>query len=293
MSILVNRETRLVVQGITGRFGAYYSRKLLEAGTRVVAGVTPGKGGTRINGLPVYDNLHDALRDHLAEATLLFVPGTGVKGALLEAIDAGMPVVICVVDGVPERDMLIVKRRLRECTSIMIGPNSPGIITPGEFVAGFMPPNAFIPGPVGIISRSGTLTYQTASLLSEIGIGQSTALGIGGDPVVGIGFAEALALFNADPATRLIVLIGEIGGTQEERAAEFIPRMRKPVIAFIGGRTAPPESRMGHAGAIVAEGRGTYASKVAALEAAGVPVACLLTDVPRLAQQALEKVAPR
>ena len=289
MSILVDRETRLIVQGITGRFGAYYSRKIMEAGTRVVAGVTPGKGGTRINGLPVYDHVRDALSEHPAEASLLFVPGTGVKEALLEAIDAGVPVVICVVDGVPARDMLIVKRRLRECTSVMIGPNSPGIITPAEFVAGFMPPNAFTPGPVGIISRSGTLTYQTASLLSEIGIGQSTALGIGGDPVVGIGFAEALALFEGDPATRAVVLIGEIGGTQEERAAEFIPKMSKPVIAFVGGRTAPPETRMGHAGAIVAEGRGTYASKVAALESAGVTVAPLLTDVPRLVRQALGK----
>ena len=288
MSILVDRETRLIVQGITGRFGAYYSRKIMEAGTRVVAGVTPGKGGTRINGLPVYDHVRDALSEHPAEASLLFVPGTGVKDALLEAMDAGVRVIICVVDGVPERDMLIVKRRLRECTSVMIGPNSPGIITPAEFVAGFMPPNAFTPGPVGIISRSGTLTYQTASLLSEIGIGQSTALGIGGDPVVGIGLAEALALFEGDPATRAVVLIGEIGGTQEERAAEFIPKMSKPVIAFVGGRTAPPETRMGHAGAIVAEGRGTYASKVAALELAGVPVAPLLTDVPRLVQEALE-----
>lgn len=289
MSILVNRDTRVIVQGITGRFGAYYSAKIMEAGTRVVAGVTPGKAGTQVNSLPVYDHVGDALREHPAEATLLFVPGTGVKEALLEAIDAGMPVVICVVDGVPVRDMLIVKRRLRECSSVMIGPNSPGIITPGEFVAGFMPPNAFIPGPVGIISRSGTLTYQTASLLSEIGIGQSTALGIGGDPIIGVGFAEALALFENDPATRAVVLIGEIGGTQEERAAEFIPKMSKPVIAFIGGRTAPPETRMGHAGAIVAEGRGTYASKVAALESAGVPVAPLLTDVPRLVQEALAK----
>ena len=289
MSILVNRDTCLIVQGITGRFGSYYSRKMMEAGTRIVAGVTPGKSGTQVNGLPVYDNLVDALTEHPADASILFVPGAGAKSALCEAIDADLGIIICIVDGIPVRDMMLVKQRLRASHTILIGPNSPGIITPGEFVSGFMPPNAFTPGPVGIISRSGTLTYQTASLLSENGIGQSTALGIGGDPIVGIGFAEALALFEADPATRTIVLIGEIGGTQEERAAEFIPKMTKPVVAFIGGRTAPPESRMGHAGAIVAEGCGTHASKVAALESAGVPVARLLTDVPRLVREAVRR----
>ncbi len=290
MSILVDRKTRLIVQGITGRYGTFYSRKMMDAGTQIVAGVTPGKGGMRVNGLPVYDTVAEALQEHTAEASIVFAPPPVAKDALLEALDSDLQVVICIVDGIPVRDMMVVKRRLADARCVLIGPNSPGIITPGEFVTGFMPPNAFMPGPVGIISRSGTLTYQTASLLCGFGIGQSTALGIGGDPIVGLSFAEALALFEADVDTRAVVLIGEIGGSQEERAAEYIGReMSKPVVAFIGGRSAPPESRMGHAGAITSGGRGTYASKLETLQSAGVAVAALLTDVPRLIQDRLAR----
>jgi succinyl-CoA synthetase alpha subunit len=288
VSIIVNRHTRLIVQGITGRIGAYYTQRMLAAGTQIVAGVTPGKGGESVSGVPVYDTLAEAIGQHPAEASIVYAPPPVAKDAILEAVDANMRVVICIVDGIPVRDMLIVKRRLADSQTILIGPNSPGIITPREFVSGYMPPAAFTPGPVGIVSRSGTLTYQTASLLSRAGIGQSTALGIGGDPVTGVGFVEALARFEADDQTRAVVMIGEIGGVQEELAAEYVrTRMTKPVLAFIGGRTAPQGSRMGHAGAIVDEGRGGYPSKVAALKAAGIPVASLLTEVPELAKRCL------
>lgn len=291
MSILVNRETRLIIQGITGRYGNFYSQKFLDYGTHIVAGVTPGKGGVSIHEIPVFDTVAEALQEYQADASIIFAPGPVAKDAILEAVDSGIKLILCIVDGLPVRDVMVVKRRLRESQTILLGPNTPGIITPGEFLAGFMPAHAFKPGNVGIASRSGTLTYQTADLLSKEGVGQSTALGIGGDPIVGFGFIDALSSFESDPATKLILLIGEIGGTQEEQAAAFIKnKVTKPVIAFIGGRLAPPGSKMGHAGAIVNEGRvGNYASKLAAFEAVGVPVAKLLSEIPGLVKKSLVK----
>jgi len=303
MSILVNRETRVVIQGITGRHGTTYTRVMLDAGTRVVAGVTPGKRGADVHGVPVFDDVREAVRQTGANASVVFVPPNSCREALYEAIDAGLGVVACVTDGVPVQDTMLVKRRLVGAASprpvlgrgdaaptVLIGPNCPGVITPGEASLGIMPFRCFSPGPVGVVTRSGTLTYQTAAQLGERGIGQSTALGIGGDLVVGLSFADVLARFQADSATELVVLVGEIGGTQEERAAEFIAeRMTKPVVAFIAGRTAPPGKPMGHAGAIVTGDEGSYDSKRAALEQAGVAVAPLVTDIVPLVEQRLRR----
>jgi succinyl-CoA synthetase alpha subunit len=295
VSVLVNRETRVVVQGITGRHGTAFSRVMLDSGTNVVAGVTPGKRGGEVHGVPVFDTVREAAEATGANASVVFVPVPHCREALYEAIEAQLGVVACITDGLPVQDMMLVKRRLvgggsRAAPTVLVGPNCPGLITPGEANVGIMPFRCFTPGSVGVVTRSGTLTYQTAAQLSARGIGQSTCIGIGGDPIVGLSFAEALELFEADPATELVVLVGEIGGTQEERAAAFVAwGMSKPVVAFVAGQTSPPGKPMGHAGAIVTGTEGSYESKVAAFERAGVPVAPLVTDIVPLVERSLKR----
>ena len=291
MSIIVNRETRLICQGITGDQGTYYARQMLDYGTKLIAGVTPGKGGAEVHGIPVYNTVREAAEALKADASIAFVPARFAKDAIFEGIEEGLQVIISIAEGIPVRDMMQVKRRLKDSSTVLIGPNSPGIVTVGEFISGFMPANAFMPGPVGVASRSGTLTYQTTNLLCREGIGQTTCLGIGGDPIVGISFTEVLSLFENDPQTRLTMLIGEIGGFQEEEAAEYIARhVTKPVVAYIAGRSAPEGKTMGHAGAIVQGGTGSYASKVAAFERAGVPVAPTIMDIAPLVRERLNEV---
>lgn len=274
MSILVNRATRLLVQGITGREGLFHTQQMIEYGTKVVAGVTPGKGGEWVAGVPVFDTVHDAVEATAATTSIIYVPARFAADAILEAADAGIGLIVCITEGIPVLDMVQVKAYLDAHGVRLIGPNCPGLITPGEAKVGIMPGHIHIPGNVGVVSRSGTLTYEVVYALSERGIGQSTAVGIGGDPVIGSDFIDILRLFEEDPATEQVVLIGEIGGNDEERAAEFIVNsMSKPVTAFIAGQTAPPGKRMGHAGAIISGGAGTAAEKIKALEAAGVRVA--------------------
>jgi succinyl-CoA synthetase alpha subunit len=273
MSILVNRETRLVVQGITGREGTFHTRQAVAYGTQVVAGVTPGKGGTAVDGIPVFDTVEEAVARTGANASVIFVPPPFAADAVLEAADAGIPLVVCITEGIPTLDMVRVQAFLKGKKTRLIGPNCPGIITPGECKIGIMPGAIHTPGPVGVVSRSGTLTYEAVAQLTSRGIGQSTCIGIGGDPIIGTQFVDALDLFGKDAATRGIVLIGEIGGTAEEEAARFIQdNIKVPVVAFIAGRTAPPGKRMGHAGAIISGGRGTAGEKVEALRAAGIRV---------------------
>ena len=273
MSILINRETRLVVQGITGREGTFHTRQAVAYGTRVVAGVTPGKGGTSVDGIPIFDTVAEAAARTGANASVIFVPSSFAADAIMEAADAGLPLVVCITEGIPTLDMVRVQAFLKGKKTRLVGPNCPGVITPGECKVGIMPASIHTPGPVGVISRSGTLTYEAVAQLTSRGIGQSTCIGIGGDPIIGTQFVDALALFRDDPATRGIVLIGEIGGTAEEEAARFIrENVRVPVVSFIAGRTAPPGKRMGHAGAIISGGKGTAAEKVEALRAAGIRV---------------------
>lgn len=274
MSILVNRATRLLVQGITGREGLFHTQQMIEYGTKVVAGVTPGKGGEWVAGVPVFDTVHDAVEATAANTSIIYVPARFAADAIFEAADAGIGLIVCITEGIPILDMIQVKAYLDARGVRLIGPNCPGLITPGEAKVGIMPGHIHIPGNVGVVSRSGTLTYEVVYALSERGIGQSTAVGIGGDPVIGSDFIDILRLFEQDPATEQVVLIGEIGGNDEERAAEFIINsMSKPVTAFVAGQTAPPGKRMGHAGAIISGGSGTAAEKIKALEAAGVRVA--------------------
>jgi succinyl-CoA synthetase alpha subunit len=274
MSILVNRDTRLVVQGITGREGEFHTRQMVDYGTNVVAGVTPGKGGGWVAGIPVFDTVQEAVNATAANASIIYVPARFAPDAILEAAGAGIEVIVCITEGIPVLDMIKVRAHL-DCTSArLIGPNCPGIITPAEAKVGIMPGYIHKPGPVGLVSRSGTLTYEVVHALSERGLGQSTAIGIGGDPIIGTDFIDVLSLFEEDPQTRQVVLIGEIGGSDEQRAADFIAQhMSKPVTAFIAGQTAPPGKRMGHAGAIIEGGEGTAAEKIAAFEAVGVRVA--------------------
>ncbi len=274
MSILVNKDTRVVVQGITGKEGSFHAKQSLEYGTKVVAGVTPGKGGsTWEEKVPVFNTVADAVKAEGANAALIFVPPPFSADAILEAADAGVAVIVCITEGIPARDEARVKAALRTTGARLIGPNCPGIITPGECKMGIMPGYIHKPGRVGVISRSGTLTYEAVWQLTECGLGESTCIGIGGDPVPGTSHLDALKLFNADPATEGVVLIGEIGGTSEEEAAAYIQaEMKKPVVAFIAGQTAPPGRRMGHAGAIIAGGKGTAAEKMKALTEAGVTV---------------------
>ena len=288
MAILVDRHTRLVVQGITGREGTFHTEQMLAYGTQVVAGVTPGKGGQQVHGVPVFETVRQAVAETGANASIIFVPARGAADAILEAAEAGVAVVVCISEGVPTLDMIRVRRALEGSGTRLVGPNCPGVITPGEAKVGIMPGHIHVPGPVGVVSRSGTLTYEVVYALTQAGIGQSTCVGIGGDPVLGTGFVEVLELFEADPQTEVVVLIGEIGGSDEERAAAFIKaRMRKPVVAFVAGRSAPPGKRMGHAGAIIDGGAGTAEGKMEALRAAGVAVAEMLGEIPGLVRQRL------
>jgi succinyl-CoA synthetase alpha subunit len=281
MSILVDKNTRVVVQGLTGKEGSFHTRQSLEYGTQVVAGVTPGKGGqVWEEKVPLFDTVADAVKETGADASLIFVPPAFAADAVLEAAEAGVKVVVCITEGLPARDEAKVKALLDRTSTRLIGPNCPGIITPGECKMGIMPGYIHKKGRVGVISRSGTLTYEAVWQLTECGLGESTCVGIGGDPVPGTTHLQAVQLFNADSQTEGIVLIGEIGGTSEEEAAQYIKaHVKKPVVAFIAGQTAPPGRRMGHAGAIVSGGKGTAAEKVAALEAAGVRVVKSPTEI--------------
>jgi succinyl-CoA synthetase alpha subunit len=289
MSILVGSDTRLVVQGITGREGEFHSRAMLEYGTSIVAGVTPGKGGqSALDGsVPVFDTMADAVRQTGANAACIFVPAPFAPDAILEAADAGVSLVICITEGIPALDMLRVYHVLKGRGVRLIGPNCPGATTPGQAKVGIIPGSIHQPGAVGLVSRSGTLTYEVVQAMTDAGIGQSTCVGIGGDPIVGTSFIEVLDLFNRDPETEAIVIIGEIGGEDEERAAAFVKEhVRKPMAAFIAGRTAPPGRRMGHAGAIISGGAGTAESKRQALEAASVRVADSPSQIPALLREA-------
>ncbi|HEX9609958.1 MAG TPA: succinate--CoA ligase subunit alpha [Candidatus Limnocylindria bacterium] len=289
MSILVNRETRLLVQGITGREGEFHSRAMIEYGTQVVAGVTPGKGGqSAIDGqVPVFDTVADAVAQTGANASCIFVPAAFAPDAMLEAADGGLPLVVCITEGVPALDMLRVYHVLRAKGTRLIGPNCPGLTSVDEAKVGIVPGNTHTRGPVGLVSRSGTLTYEVVQAMTDAGVGQTTCVGIGGDPIVGTSFVEILDMFNQDPETEAIVMIGEIGGDEEEKAAAFCAReVRKPMAAFIAGRTAPPGRRMGHAGAIISGGAGTAESKRAALEAAGIRVADSPSHIPDLLRSA-------
>ena len=272
MAILANAQTRLLVQGL-GRMGQLHARLSAEYGGQVVGGVHPGRGGQTLAGLPVFETAAEAAAATGANASVIFVPPPGAADAILEAADAGLALVVCITEGVPAADMARVKRALRGGGTRLVGPNCPGVVTPGQCRIGIMPAQITRPGPVGVVSRSGTLTYEAVDQLSRLGIGQSTCLGIGGDPIIGTSFVEALALFQADPETRAVVMIGEIGGAAEEQAAQFVrEHMTKPVAAFIAGAGAPPGKRMGHAGAIIAGGRGRAADKIAALRAAGAAI---------------------
>jgi succinyl-CoA synthetase alpha subunit len=274
MSILVDKNTRVLTQGITGATGQFHTRACREYGTKMVAGVTPGKGGTSFDGIPIFDTVVQAVVATGANASVIYVPPPFTADAIMEAADAGVDLIISITEGVPVLDMVRVKRYLEGKRSKLLGPNCPGVITPGECKIGIMPGHIFRHGPIGVVSRSGTLTYEAVDQLTRVGLGQSTCVGIGGDPVHGLGFIDVLKLFNDDPATEAVVLIGEIGGTAEEEAAAWVKaNMKKPVSAFIVGQTAPPGKRMGHAGAIISGGKGTAQEKIAALRAAGIRTA--------------------
>ena len=281
MSVLVGKNTKLIVQGLTGSAGTFHAKQMREYGTNVVGGVTPGKGGATHEGFPVFDTVADAVKKTGANATVIYVPPPGAADAILEAADAGVPVVVCITEGIPTLDMVKAKRALEGKTGItLIGPNCPGIITPGECKIGIMPGYIHKAGKVGVVSRSGTLTYEAAHQLTTLGLGQSTAIGIGGDPVKGMDFIDCLRLFEADPQTKGVLMIGEIGGTSEEEAAAFVKaHMKKPVAGFIAGQTAPPGKRMGHAGAIISGGKGTAAEKIAAMRDAGIAIAATPADL--------------
>ena len=273
MSILVGKDTRVLVQGITGQAGAFHTEKMLEYKTQIVGGVTPGKGGTRIHNVPVFNTVREAVSAEGANATIIFVPARFAYEAVLEAIEASIGLIVVITEGLPTLDMVRIKRRLSGTSIRLIGPNCPGLITPGACKIGIMPGYIHKPGSVGVLSRSGTLTYDAVYQLTQVGLGQSTCIGIGGDPVIGSGFTAFLPFFEADPQTEAVVLIGEIGGTEEEEAAAFIKaHVRKPVFAFIAGKMAPKEKRMGHAGAIIAGGKGTAVEKMAVLQSAGVTI---------------------
>jgi succinyl-CoA synthetase alpha subunit len=288
VSVLVGRDTRLLVQGITGNEGTFHARRNRDYGTNVVAGVTPGKGGQDVDGVPVFETVADAVRETDANTSVIFVPSRFAADAILEAVDGGIRVVIAITEGIPVREMAEVRAYVDGRASVLVGPNCPGVISPGEANVGIIPGEVCSPGRVGLVSRSGTLVYQIVHELTRRGAGQSTCIGIGGDPVHGIGFIEALSLFSVDPETDIVVMVGEIGGDDEERAAAYISdRVSKPVVGYIAGFTAPPGKRMGHAGAIVTGSSGTAQGKADALEAAGVKVARTPTEVAELVQVAL------
>src|ERR1700724_2790544 len=287
MSILLDNTTRVIVQGITGREGQFHTRNMKAAGTNVVGGVTPGKGGEIVEDLPVFDTVSEARAETGANASCIFVPGPGAAVAIMEAASAGIELIVCISEWIPVIDMTRAILVVHEHGSRLIGPNCPGMCTPGHGKIGIIPYQIFKPGPVGFISRSGTLTYEVVALLTEAGIGQSPCIGIGGDPIIGSTFIDYLKLFEADPGTQAVVMCGEIGGSDEEDAAEYISAMSKPVVSFISGRTAPAGKRMGHAGAIISGNTGTAQGKVAALQAANVPVADTIFDIPDLVKKVL------
>jgi succinyl-CoA synthetase alpha subunit len=286
--ILLDKDTRGIVQGITGRIGSVQAKWMIEYGTALVAGVTPGKGGQEVHGLPVYDRVGEAVEQQGANASVIFVPAPFVKGAVEEALGAGLKLVVVVTEHVPVHDSVYIKRLAQQHGAWLIGPNCPGLLTPGVGKLGIMPGNLFKPGPVGVVGRSATLTYEVAGNLSEAGFGQSTAVGVGGDMVTGARFLDVLKLFEADPATEAVVMVCEIGGSAEEEAAPFIREMRKPVVALVAGRNAPAEKKLGHAGAIIRGGQGTPQSKVQALEGAGVAIADYPADAARLLRARLK-----
>ena len=290
MSILVNRDTRVLCQGITGNVGAFHTKGCLEYGTKMVGGVTPGKSGQVVEGLPVFDTVANAVAQTGADATMIFVPPAFTADAILEAVDAGLKTIIAITEGVPALDMVHVYEAVRRANVNLIGPNCPGVITPDECKIGIMPGYIHKKGPVGVMSRSGTLTYEAVWQLSQLGLGQSTCVGLGGDPIVGTSFIDLLAMYQSDGETEAIMMIGEIGGTAEEEAAAYVKaHVTKPVAAFIAGRTAPPGKRMGHAGAIISGGKGTAAEKVAALEDAGIEVAESPADMGAALQRAYQR----
>ncbi len=288
MSILIHQNTKLIVQGITGRDGSFHAEKMKSYGTQVVGGTSPGKGGQTVSGIPVFNTVREAVATTGADTSVIFVPAAFAKDAMLEAADAGIKLIVCITEGVPTLDVVTAYRYIRDRGAQLVGPNCPGLISPDESMVGIMPTNIFKKGHTGVISRSGTLTYQVVAELTASGLGQSTAIGVGGDPIVGLYFRDLLEMFQNDPETDSIALIGEIGGDAEEKAADYIKQhVTKPVVAFISGREAPVGKQMGHAGAIISSGAGTAAEKIAAFEAAGVPVARETSDIPILLKERL------
>jgi succinyl-CoA synthetase alpha subunit len=290
MSILVNKDTRVITQGITGSAGLFHTRQAIEYGTNVVGGTSPGKGGTKVEGVPVFNTVAEAVKETGANVSVIYIPAAGAADAIMEAVDAELDLVICITEGIPVLDMVKVKRFMEGRHTRLIGPNCPGVITPGECKIGIMPGYIHTPGKVGVVSRSGTLTYEAVYQLTNLGLGQSTAVGIGGDPVKGTEFIDVLKMFNEDPDTEAVIMIGEIGGTAEEQAAEWIrDHMTKPVVGFVAGATAPPGRRMGHAGAIISGGSGTAASKIAKMEECGIRVAPTPSEMGSTLYKVLEE----
>ena len=294
MSVLINENTRVVVQGFTGKEGSFHASQMIAYGTKVVAGVTPGKGGTKHLDVPVFNTVADAVKETRADASLIFVPPPYAADAILEAIDAGLPLVVCITEGVPTLDMVRVAAALRGSATRLIGPNCPGIISPGKCKMGIMPGQIHKPGRVGVVSKSGTLTYEAVGQLTHLGIGQSTCIGIGGDPIIGTTHLDSMKLFNEDPDTDAIIMIGEIGGNAEQEAAEYVGKhVRKPVVGFVAGQTAPPGRRMGHAGAIISGGSGTAKEKYEAMSKAGIHCVQSPADIGQTLAAALQRAAAR
>jgi succinyl-CoA synthetase alpha subunit len=293
MSILIDKKSKVVVQGITGRSGLFHTQQCREYGTNIVAGVTPGRGGIHIEGIPVFNSVAEAVKYTEANVSMIFVPPPGAADAILEAADAGLDLAVCITEGIPVRDMVPVKKMVSSGKMKLVGPNCPGVITPGQCKVGIMPGHIHAPGRIGVVSRSGTLTYEAVKQLTDLGLGQSTCVGIGGDPIIGLNFIDVLKLFNDDPATDGVFMIGEIGGGAEEAAAAWIKtNMKKPVAAFIAGVTAPPGKRMGHAGAIITGGKGKAADKIRTLSECGVTVSTSPTKMGDAMAEAMRKAAP-